>query len=133
MFCTSRVSTRTFSTCIRFVAYFVLTHRVGRAKLFLWSSELALLSPHPLTRRRVGGGGGGTLACGGGSGGVPIPTRGHTLWYSMYGYIFALFFLPLQYIKFGNDNIVRSDIDIQVFLKVAFPKIVIHENGDIVF
>ncbi len=58
------------------------------AKLFLQSSELGL--PHPLTRRRVcpplwtGGGGVHTHACGRGSGGVPIPTRGPTLWYSRY-------------------------------------------------
>ncbi len=55
------------------------------AKLFLQSSELGL--PHPLTRRRVCppfGSGRGTLACGRGSGGVPIPTSGHTLWYSIF-------------------------------------------------
>jgi hypothetical protein len=30
-----------------------------------------------------------------------------------------------------NDKIVRSDVDIQVFSKVAFAKIVIFENGDL--
>ncbi len=68
-----------------------LTHRVGResAKPFLQASELGL--PHPLTRRRVctpppfGSGGGDTLACGTGSGGVPIRTRGQTLWYGTLG------------------------------------------------
>jgi hypothetical protein len=34
--------------------------------------------PHPLVR------GEGTLDCGRGVGGVPIPTRGHTLWRSIY-------------------------------------------------
>ncbi len=56
-------------------------------KLSLQSSELGL--PHPLTRRRVctphliqGGEGRPSLA---GEGvGVPIPTRGQTLWYSRY-------------------------------------------------
>jgi hypothetical protein len=35
-------------------------------------------APHPLVQ------GAGTPACGRGVGGVPIPTRGHTLWYSVY-------------------------------------------------
>jgi hypothetical protein len=60
-------------------------------KLFIKSSEFGL--PQPLTRRRVcppppGSGGRGTFA---GERGVetwkspnPIPTRGHTLWYSLY-------------------------------------------------
>jgi hypothetical protein len=39
------------------------------AKLFLQSSELGLPHPPPAGR---------------GVGGVPIPTRGHTLWYSVY-------------------------------------------------
>ncbi len=57
------------------------------AKLFLKSSELGLHQPP--TRRRVypqpgfGSRGGGTLACGRGGGRVPIPTNGHTLWYSI--------------------------------------------------
>ncbi len=66
-----------------------LTHRVGlSAKLFLQSSALEL--PHPLSRSRSpppfgpGGRHTGTLACGRGFGGVPIPTRGHTLWCSVY-------------------------------------------------
>jgi hypothetical protein len=37
------------------------------------------------------------------------------------------------FLQFVNDKIVRSDTDIQVFSKVAFPKIVIHENDDSVF
>jgi hypothetical protein len=60
-----------------------------RAKLFLQSSELRL--PHaPLTRRRVcphplaQGWEAHALACGRGVGAVPIQTRGHTLWYSVY-------------------------------------------------
>jgi hypothetical protein len=56
------------------------------AKPFLQSSELGL--PPPLTRRRVcpppGSGGRGTLAGEKGGGRVPIPTRGHTLWYSIF-------------------------------------------------
>ncbi len=57
------------------------------AKIFLQSSELG--PPHPLSRRRVcpppfGPGGEGTLGCGRGVGGVPILTRGHTLWCSLY-------------------------------------------------
>ncbi len=41
------------------------------------------MPPHPLVLGG-GGGGGGTLAYGRGVGGVPIPTRGHTLLYSVY-------------------------------------------------
>jgi hypothetical protein len=56
------------------------------AKLFLQSSELGL--PQPLTRRRVcppfGSGGRSTLACDRGGGRVPIPTKGHTLWCSIF-------------------------------------------------
>ncbi len=37
------------------------------------------MPPHPLVR-----GGEGTLACGYRGWGVPIPTRGHTLWCSIY-------------------------------------------------
>ncbi len=48
------------------------------AKLFLQSSELGL--PHPLSRRRLCP----PTLCGRGVGGVPIPTRGHTLWCSIY-------------------------------------------------
>ncbi len=57
------------------------------AKLSRQSSELGI--PHPLTCRRVytppppSWGEGGKLACGRGGGG-PIPTRGQTLWYSIY-------------------------------------------------
>jgi hypothetical protein len=56
-------------------------------KLSLQSSELGL--PHPLGRRQVctpplvEGGGGPQSLTGEGVGG-PIPTRGQTLWYSMY-------------------------------------------------
>ncbi len=55
------------------------------AELFLQSSELGL--PQPLTRSRVcppGSGGRGTLAGERGLGRVPITTRGHTLWFSLY-------------------------------------------------
>jgi hypothetical protein len=57
------------------------------AKLFLQSSELGL--PYPLSRRRVcppalWSGGRGTLAGERGGGRVPIPTRGHALWCSLY-------------------------------------------------
>jgi hypothetical protein len=47
-----------------------ITQSRQSAKLFLQSSELGLAHP--------------TLACGRGVGGVPIPARGHTLWYSVY-------------------------------------------------
>jgi hypothetical protein len=58
------------------------------AKLFLQSSELGL--PQPFTRRRVcppspGSGGRSTLAGEREVGRVPIPTRGHTLWYFVNG------------------------------------------------
>jgi hypothetical protein len=49
-------------------------------------------SPHPLTRKEVlllsplGVKGRDTLACWGGVRGDPIPTKGQTLWYSMYVY-----------------------------------------------
>ncbi len=58
------------------------------AKLFLQSSELELphppwpqasVPPHSQVR-----GGEGSLACERGVGGVPVPTRGHTLWCSIY-------------------------------------------------
>ncbi len=52
------------------------------AKIFTQSLELGLPNPH--SRRRVLVGGKGTLACGRGVGGVPIPTKGHTLWCSVY-------------------------------------------------
>ncbi len=57
------------------------------AKLFLQSSELGLLQP--LTPRRMypppfGSGGRVALAGERGGGRVPIPTRGHTLRYSVY-------------------------------------------------
>ncbi len=58
------------------------------------TSSLELRLPHPLSRRRACWGapppptlwfeGEVTLACGRGFGGVPIPTRGHTLWCSTY-------------------------------------------------
>jgi hypothetical protein len=69
------------------------------AKLFLQASELGL--PQPLTRRRVcppplGSGARGTLAGERGVGRVPIPTRGHTLWYSLY--IRTLWSLPIQFV-----------------------------------
>jgi hypothetical protein len=69
-------------------------HRRQSAKLFLQSSELGLSLPQPLTRRRVcpppspGSGGSGTLAGERGVGRVPIPTRGHTLWYSLFIYTY---------------------------------------------
>ncbi len=71
------------------------------AKLFLQSSKFGL--PQPLTRRRVcpppfGSGGRGTLAGERGGVRVPIPTRGHTLWYSLYMYFVTL----LVYSSLGN-------------------------------
>jgi hypothetical protein len=63
------------------------SHRVGRVLSF-FSSRRNWDSPPPHSRRRVCpppfGGGEGTLACGRGVGGVPIPTKGHTLWCSVY-------------------------------------------------
>jgi hypothetical protein len=69
-----------------------LSHRVGmqRAKLFLKSSELGLPNPSPAGECAPtalhGSGGRGTLAGEKGGGRVPIPTRVHTLWYSLYIY-----------------------------------------------
>jgi hypothetical protein len=58
-------------------------------KLYLQSSELGL--PQPVTRRRVCPPprfwGEDTLAGERGVGRVPIPARGHTLWYSLYIYV----------------------------------------------
>jgi hypothetical protein len=57
---------------------------------------------HPLTRRRVCSpllwfrGGGYTLAAGEGVGGVPIQTRGQTLWYSRY--------LPVVYMQSSLED-----------------------------
>ncbi len=60
------------------------------AKPFLQSSELGL--PQPLTRSRVcplvPAGGGGAHYGERGGGRVPIPTRGHTQWYSAYMYMY---------------------------------------------
>jgi hypothetical protein len=66
-------------------------HRYNHSRLeaFLQSPELGL--PNPFTRRLVcppppfgsGGGGGGRAHSLAGEG-VPIPTRGHRLWYSIY-------------------------------------------------
>ncbi len=62
------------------------SQREYRSDIILKSSELGL--PQPLTRRRVCPppvlGGRGTLAGERRVGRVPIPTRGHTLWYSLY-------------------------------------------------
>jgi hypothetical protein len=52
------------------------------AKRFLKSSELGL--PQPLTCRRVCLGGRAHSLAREGVGRVPIPTRRHTLWYSLY-------------------------------------------------
>jgi hypothetical protein len=93
------------------------------AKLFLKSSEMGL--PQPLTRRRVcpppppvlGGGAQCALAGERGVGRVPIPTKGHTLWYHVWYsiYIRTLFvppplpspflelFLFLLVVQFLND------------------------------
>ncbi len=55
------------------------------AKLFLQSLELGLPSPaRECALPPFGSGGRGTLAAERGGGRVPIPTRGHTLWYSLY-------------------------------------------------
>jgi len=56
---------------------------IGRVLSFFssrrnWDSSRRV-SPLTLWFRGVG-----TLACGRGVGGLPIPTRGHTLWYSVY-------------------------------------------------
>ncbi len=61
------------------------------AKLFLQSSELGL--PQPITGRRglpppLQFRGRGTFAGERGGGRVPIPTRGHILWYSVYIYTY---------------------------------------------
>ncbi len=60
-------------------------HRVGRVLSFI-SSRRNWDSPKPLTRRRVypPSRGEGTLAGERWVGRVPIPMRGHTLWYSLY-------------------------------------------------
>ncbi len=58
-------------------------HRVGRVLSF-FSSRRNWDSPTPTAPPPFGPGGEGTLSCGRGVGGVPIPTRGHTLWCSIY-------------------------------------------------
>ncbi len=79
-----------YSECPHLLYRFLLYMQSRQsAELFLQSLELGL--PHPHDRR---GGecalpplilwGRGALACGRGGGWVPISTRGHTLWYSMY-------------------------------------------------
>jgi hypothetical protein len=63
---------------------------IQSARLSFQSSELGF--PHPITRKEVlllpqfGSKGGDTLAWGGRGWGNPIPTKGQTLWYSMYEY-----------------------------------------------
>ncbi len=62
-------------------------HRVGRVLSF-FSSRRNWDSPNPSPAGECalppGSGGGGTLAGERGVGRVPIPTRRHTLWYSLY-------------------------------------------------
>jgi hypothetical protein len=78
---------------IRGAAIDCINHRVGRVQSFFssrrnWDSP----NPSPLTRRRVcppswfpGEGHAGER----GGGRVPIPTRGPTLWYSLYIYVLS--------------------------------------------
>ncbi len=75
--------------------------------LFLQSSELGL--PHPLTRRRecltplwLGGGGGIPTRWGERGWGIPIPTRGQTLYFS---FLCTLWRYPL---RMGMGKIVAS-------------------------
>ncbi len=70
--------------------YKPVDHRVDRVRSF-FSSRRNWDSPTPSPTgecappfRLVPGG---TFACWRGSGGVPIPTRGHTLWYSIFIYV----------------------------------------------
>ncbi len=58
-------------------------------RLFSSRPNCQIGTPHPLTRRRVcltplWFGWRDTLTCGRGGRGVPIPTRGQTLWYSRF-------------------------------------------------
>jgi hypothetical protein len=81
-----------------------LTHKVDWVPSFFFSRP-KWDHPTPLTRRRVCvspsfGSGGYTLAGGReDGGGVPIPTRGQTLWYSRYKCIFCLTFRYLIHNK----------------------------------
>ena len=69
----------------RYVYFIKLaSQNVKSARFSVYLPELG-----PLIRKRVllppfGSKRGDTLACGGGRGGDPIPTKGQTLWYSMY-------------------------------------------------
>jgi hypothetical protein len=65
------------------------------AKLSLQSSELGL--PHPLTCTPLRGGGANSLA--GEGGGGPIPTRGQTLWNSIYTVYHTFWGLVYIYLK----------------------------------
>ncbi len=77
----------------RILKFKCTAHRVDRV-LGFFSSRPKFGLPHPFTRRRVCppfySSGEGTHSLAGGSGGVPIPTRGQTLWYSRY--IFTLWY-----------------------------------------
>ncbi len=96
------------------------THRVGRVLSFfvvgigtpptpLAEGECA---PHPLVR-----GGEGTLACGRGVGGVPVPTRGNTLWCSIY--ISTLWADPTIFVhQFGSFSVSACRFLIQHFVTV---------------
>ncbi len=80
-------------------------HRVGRVISFFAShpnrdspnpSPAGECAPPPLLP-----GGRATLAGDRGGGRVPIPTRGHTLWYSTY--ICTLLYIPVRHVT-GNDQ-----------------------------
>ncbi len=92
-------------------------HRVGRVLSF---PELGL--PQPLTRSRVcpplGSGGRGTLTGDRGGGKVPIPTRGHTLWYSLYS-IYLL--CDSDATIFQKINTIVTQLTCTVFLPFYTP------------
>jgi hypothetical protein len=75
---------------------YCISHRVGR--VLSVSPVVGIGTPHPFSSRRVCPPphpfvrGEGTIACGDRGGGVPIPTRGHTLWCSIY--ISTLWYIP---------------------------------------
>jgi hypothetical protein len=72
------------------------------AKLFLQSTDLELPPRWRVCPPTLWSGREGTLACGRGVGGVPIPTRGHTLWCSMYISNLCRYVIILYYWMFLN-------------------------------
>ncbi len=99
-----------------------LAHRVGRVLRF-FSSRRNWDSPNPLPASECGpppalGGGAHSLAERG-VGRVPIPTRGHTLWYSLY--LHTLWSSPMKIQCICCCTIPSAILKFEDFIGEAFP------------